>query len=100
MAFVDNPLADLVLLGTLTFSPANRETCNPSHLFRCQVQVSAAGGTEAARAARRISEIAFFPLDGVVGGDDQLCDAVAFVDDVIGLAEVEHHHANFAAVAG
>jgi hypothetical protein len=63
-------------------------------------KILTAGGAEAARATRRIGEIAFFPLHSIVGGDNQLRDAVAFFDDVVGLAEIEHHHANFAAVAG
>ena len=38
---------------------------------------------ESAGASRGISQLALFPLDGFVAGDDQLGDAVAFFDRVI-----------------
>jgi hypothetical protein len=60
----------------------------------------AAGGTEAACASFGIGEVAFKPLDGFVFRDDELGDAVAFFDGVIGAAEIEHDDADFAAVTG
>ena len=65
--------------------------------FSCE---SAAGGAEASRASFGIGEIAFYPVDGLVFGDDQLGDAIAFFDGVIGAAEVEHDDPNFASVTG
>src|SRR5258708_1608040 len=55
--------------------------------------------SESTGAAPRFAQlIAFFPLDRLIPRHDQLRDAVAFFNDVVARAQVEHHHADLAAV--
>jgi len=58
------------------------------------------GRSEPPRAARRWAKLALFPFDRFVTRYDQLRDAIAFFNRIVGAAEVEHDHADLAAVAG
>src|SRR5713101_7564351 len=62
---------------------------------------SPAGTSEAAFPAPGFTEfIVLFPFDGESLSQNQLGDPVALLDHVIGATQVEHDHADFAAVAG
>ena len=54
---------------------------------------------EAALAALRILQVAFFPLDLFVPRHDHLRDAVAGVNGIRFAAQIEQNHAEFASVS-
>src|SRR6185295_4446811 len=55
--------------------------------------------SESTGAAPRFAQfIALFPLHRLIPRHDQLRDAVAFFNHVVARAQVEHHHADLAAI--
>src|SRR6185503_1130662 len=88
------PLLTESILGNM--SSGKRASASPFILVILPSRASESTG-----AAPRFAEfIALFPLHRLIARDNQLRDAVAFLNHVIARAQVEHHHADLAAIAG